>query len=123
MIAVEGRRGVDLKWKRNEHGITDSRHFHGIHRETSPGFLCVCVFLGLYPQHMEVPRPGLQSELLLPAYATATAMPDLSCVLDLHHGSRQCWILNPLSYTVRFCTAKETINKMKTQPLEREKMF
>ena len=26
-------------------------------------FLCVCVFLGLYPQHMEVPRLGVDSEL------------------------------------------------------------
>ena len=31
------------------------------------------------------------------AYATATAMQDLSCVLDLHHSSRQCQILNLLS--------------------------
>ena len=35
-------------------------------------------FLGLLPWHMEVPRLGVQSELLPPAYATATAMPDLS---------------------------------------------
>ena len=31
------------------------------------------------------------------SYTTATAMPDPSCVCDLHHSSRQCWILNPLS--------------------------
>ena len=36
---------------------------------------------------MEVPRLGVESELLLPAYARATARPDL----------RQCQILNPLS--------------------------
>ena len=30
-------------------------------------------FLGPYPRHMEVPRLGVQSELQLPAYATATA--------------------------------------------------
>ena len=35
------------------------------------------------------------SELQLPAYATA--IPDASCVCDLHHGSWQRWILNPLS--------------------------
>ena len=45
MMAGEGRRREDLKWKRNEHGITDSRHLHGIHRETSPGFFFVCVCL------------------------------------------------------------------------------
>ena len=33
-------------------------------------------FLGLQPRHMEVPRLGVESELQLPACATATAMPD-----------------------------------------------
>ena len=46
---------------------------------------------------MEVPRLGIKLELQLPAYTTATAMPDLSCICNLccslHHG----WILNPLS--------------------------
>ena len=46
---------------------------------------------------MEVPRLGVQSELQLLAYASATAMPDPSSACDLHHSSRQCWILNPLS--------------------------
>ena len=54
------------------------------------------VFLGLHSQHMEVPGLGVQSELQLPAYATATATPDLSCVCDLHHSSRQHQIVNPL---------------------------
>ena len=30
-------------------------------------------FLGPYPWYMEVPRPGVKSELQLPAYTTATA--------------------------------------------------
>ena len=57
------------------------------------------VLLGLHPRHMEVPRLGVQWELLLPAYitATATAMPDPSCVCTLHHSSRQRRILNPMS--------------------------
>uniref|UniRef100_A0A8D0ZUG5 Kazal-like domain-containing protein n=1 Tax=Sus scrofa TaxID=9823 RepID=A0A8D0ZUG5_PIG len=46
---------------------------------------------------MEVPRPGVESELQLPAYATATATPDLSLICDLHHSSRQHRLLNPLS--------------------------
>ena len=46
---------------------------------------------------MEVPRLGVESELQLPAYATARAMQDPSCICDLHHSSWQCWILNPLS--------------------------
>ena len=37
------------------------------------------------------------SELLLPAYTTATAKPDLSRVCNLHYSSWQCRILNPLS--------------------------
>ena len=47
--------------------------------------------------HMEVLRLGIKSELQLPACATATATPDLSCICDLHHSSQQRWILNPLS--------------------------
>ena len=54
-------------------------------------------FLGLHSEHIEVPRLGVQLELQLPAYSTATAVPDPSCVYDLHHISWQTWILNPLS--------------------------
>ena len=46
---------------------------------------------------MEVPRLGVQSELQLPAYATATAMQDPCGICDLHYSSWLCWILNPLS--------------------------
>ena len=60
-------------------------------------FFLSFVLLGLYPQHMEVPRLGVQSELWLPAFATATATPDLSLIFDLHHNSWQRHIINPLS--------------------------
>ena len=53
------------------------------------------VFLGPH-QHMEVPRQGVKLELQPPAYARATATRGLSCVWNLHHSSRQHWILNPL---------------------------
>ena len=53
--------------------------------------------LGLHPRHMEVSRLGVYLELQLPAYATGTATPDLSCICDLHHSSRQRQILNLLS--------------------------
>ena len=46
---------------------------------------------------MEVPRLGAESKLQLPAYATATAMQDLSRICDLHCSSQQRWVLNPLS--------------------------
>ena len=54
-------------------------------------------FLGPHPQHMEVPRLGVQSERRLPAYPTATATQDLSRICDLHHSSRQPRTLHPLS--------------------------
>ena len=46
---------------------------------------------------MEVPRLGINSELQLPAYTTATATPDPRLLCDLHHSSRQRRILNPVS--------------------------
>ena len=46
---------------------------------------------------MEVPMLGVESELQLPATATATIMQDPSLIFDLHHSSRQCWILSPLN--------------------------
>ena len=46
---------------------------------------------------MGVPRLGVELELQLPAYTTATAMLDLSYVCDLHHSSRHCGIFNLLS--------------------------
>ena len=60
--------------------------------------LFFCLFLlGLHPQHTEVPRLGVELKPQLPAYATATAMPDPSHICNLHHSSRQCRILNPPS--------------------------
>ena len=47
--------------------------------------------------NLEVPRLGVESELQLPAYATATARPDPSHICDLHHSSCQCWMADPLS--------------------------
>ena len=52
---------------------------------------------GRHLWHMEVPRLGVESELQLPAYATATATPDLILVCDLHDSSQQRQIFNPLS--------------------------
>ena len=60
-------------------------------------FVLSFCLLGPHWWHMEVPRLGVESELLLLAYATATAMWDLSHVCDIHHSSQQRKILNPLS--------------------------
>ena len=44
---------------------------------------------------MEVPKLGVKLELQQPAYTTATATPDPSCICNLHRSL--CQILNPLS--------------------------
>ena len=53
-------------------------------------FLCLFVcFLGPPSWHMEVPRVGVELELQLLAYATATAMEDLSHICDLQYSSQE----------------------------------
>ena len=59
--------------------------------------VCVCVCLRPYPQHMEVPKLGVELELSPMAYATATAMQDPSHICNLHHSSQQRQILTPQS--------------------------
>ena len=49
-------------------------------------YLFIC-FLGLYPQHMTVPRLSVQSELQLLVCTTATATSHPSRVCDLYHSS------------------------------------
>ena len=60
-------------------------------------YIYVCVFLGLHPRHVEVPRLAVELELQPPTTAIATATWDLSHVCDLHHSSQQRRILHPLS--------------------------
>ena len=57
----------------------------------------IFAYLDLHLWHMEVPRLGVESELLMSAYATAIATPDLSHIYDLHHSSQPHWIPDPLS--------------------------
>ena len=49
-------------------------------------FVCLFVFVVLGPHlcHVEVPRLGVELELQLPAYTTATATLDLNRVCDQH---------------------------------------
>ena len=49
----------------------------------------------VHSRHLEVPRLGAESELQSPAYATASAKPDLSCVCDRYHNSGQHGIPGP----------------------------
>ena len=58
-------------------------------------FFVFLPFLGLLQRHVEVPMLGIEVELQLAA--TATAMPDPSCICDLHYSLWQLRILNPLS--------------------------
>ena len=53
------------------------------------------VFLGLCPQHMEIPKLGAELELQLLAYILATIMQDPSRICDLYHSSQHWRILNP----------------------------
>ena len=48
------------------------------------------------PAAYVVPGQGVKSELWLPAYATATATPDPSCICELCYSLWQSWILKPL---------------------------
>jgi len=48
-------------------------------------------------QPMKIPRLGVELEVQLLAYATDTALQNLSHICDLRHSSWQGWILNPLS--------------------------
>ena len=45
--------------------------------------------------HVEVPRLGVELELLLPAYTEAVQDPSFIC--DLHHSLQQCQTLKPLN--------------------------
>ena len=54
-------------------------------------FILFFCFLGLWSQHIEVPRLGTKLEL------HSHSKPDPSCTCDLHHTSWQRWIFNSLS--------------------------
>ena len=60
-------------------------------------FIYLFIYFRAKVQDAEFPRLGVELELQLTAYITATAAQDLSHICDLHYHSR--WILNPLSGT------------------------
>ena len=77
-------------------GIIQNKKFYGL-VFLFLSFFFLFVLLRPYLWHMVVFRLGVESELQLPAYVTATATPDPSCVCNLYHSSRQRRILNPLN--------------------------
>ena len=68
--------------------VTPPRSWSGSVQE-KPGVSFFFSFLQPHMQHMEVPGPGVESELQLQVYTTATAMPDPSPVCNLHCNLRQ----------------------------------
>ena len=46
-------------------------------------------FLGPHLRHIEVPRLGVELEVQLQAYTTATAIPDPSHICNLHRSLQQ----------------------------------
>ena len=55
------------------------------------------VFLGPHPQHMEVPRLGVESERQLQAHTPAHSNARGHLICDLPHSLQRWRILNPLS--------------------------
>ena len=79
----------------SDEGSLPTRDRHALqHMAIWPSFF---FFVGPHPPHMEVPELGVESELPLPAYTTATAPLDLGHISDLHCSLWQCRILNPRS--------------------------
>ena len=80
-------------------------------------FIYLFCFLEPHLCHLEVPRPGVESELQLPAYTTAMATPDPSHVCNLHHSSWKHWILNPLiEARDRTCVLMDIVGFITAEP-------
>ena len=60
-------------------------------------FVAAFLFFRTAPRAYESSQLGVESELQMTAYTTATATSDPSFVCDLHHSSWQHQIFNPLS--------------------------
>ena len=65
-------------------------------RNLTPPFHITFFFFFFFGAYV-TPRLGVKLELQLPAYITATATLDPSCVCNLYHSLGQHWILNPVS--------------------------
>ena len=88
------------KQQQRQHQILNPLNHQGTPHDIcfyTSDFFFFCLLLRLLLRHMGVSRVGVKSEEQLPAYTTATAMPDLSCLCDLHLSLLQHQILNPLS--------------------------
>ena len=86
--------GLIMQWGLNKWA---SKRVKGKTYSQTFSFFFFFVLLGLHWWHVEVPRVGAESELQLPAYTTTTAIPDLSCISDLHCNLWQ----RPIHYPLR----------------------
>ena len=97
--------------------ISDVKHLFVFFGQLYVFVVIFFFFKGHRCGHMKISRLGVKSELQLLAYATATAMPDLSYVCYLYHSLHPRQILNSLreardqtcilmdTSQVRFCWA------------------
>ena len=94
---LEKAKGQKNKTKQNKQktALSWHKHFFKFHKYGRLFIYLFFCFLGPHLWHLKFPKLVVESELQLPAYTTATAMPDSSCIWNLHHSSVQCWILNP----------------------------
>ena len=87
-------------------------HLYVVFRKMSIQVLCTFFFFWFFratPMACGSSRLEIKWELQIPAYTTATATWDLSCVCDLRHSSLQCQIPNPLSEARdQACTLMDT---------------
>ena len=67
-------------------------------------YLFIYLFLGLHPQHMEVPRLGVKSELQLLTYTTATATQALNPLSEVRDWTESSWILVTAKPCWELCT-------------------
>ena len=83
-------------------------------------FFVVVVFLGPHPRHMEVPRLGVETELQLLAYTTATVTWDPSCTYTIAHsntGFLTHWVRPGIKPASRVCYHWATTEAPKTASL------
>ena len=101
-----------LKWRKYSSYFQSSKRFYDVPKHLwaippvfiIPNYMCCSVDLNFFfflfratPVAYGSSLAGGESEMQLPSYSTATAMPDLSHIHNLHCNLQQCWIFNPLS--------------------------
>ena len=79
-------------------------------------FYFILCFIGPFLWYMEVPKLGVESELQLLAYTTATATWDPSSICDPYHRSWQCRIPDPLRPGIEPTSSWILVRFISTEP-------